>query len=102
MEIYGRQGDLVVEKLSKMITETLEKGKAVTFAGDSSGHPHRITGAVEFKRIANGTTLLRVAKPVAITHGRGGGHKALALEPGDYEIRPLRERGDQNDRNVED
>jgi hypothetical protein len=102
MNIYARQGDLVIDRLATPITGELEKGRAISFAGDSSGHPHRLLGACEFRREANGVTLVRVAKPTKIAHGKAGGHKAVTLEAGDYEVRRLRERGDKTDRIVED
>lgn len=102
MNIYARQGDLVIDKLLEPITGELEKGRAISFAGDSSGHQHRLMGACEFRREANGVTLVRVAKPTKVEHGKAGGHKAVTLVAGDYEVRRKRERGDRTDRIVED
>jgi len=102
MNIYARQGDLIIDKLIQPITGDIEKGRAISFAGDSSGHPHRLMGACEFRREANGVTLVRVAKATKVEHGKAGGHKTVTLEAGDYEVRRLRERGDRTDRMVED
>lgn len=101
MEIYARQGDLVIEKVANISGE-LETMKRITFAGDSSGHPHTAVG--KFKARKDGLrTFVRVeGKPLDITHGKSDGHKTVSLEPGDYEIRPLRERGAGLDRAVED
>jgi hypothetical protein len=99
--IYARQGDLVIDKLQSPISGELEKAKQVTFAGDSSGHPHRIVGEVLLRKEGR-RTLVRLSEPRTLEHGRAGGHKPVTLEAGDYAITPLRERGDAGDRSVED
>lgn len=91
--IYARQGDLVIEKLATPIVG----GELVTatnhvFAGDSSGHPHTLRGTALIRR-SGAITHLRIAEKMELTHGKAGGHRTVALEPGDYEVRPLRERG---------
>ncbi|WP_297826357.1 hypothetical protein [Mycobacterium sp.] len=103
MELYARHGDLVIEKLATPISGELQKGVDVVFAGDSSGHPHTLVGAVEFRRDGR-RTFVRVpdGKGMELRHGKSTGHKTIKLEPGDYEVRPLRERGDGADRIVED
>lgn len=101
MRLYARQGDLVIEKLATPIAGDLEKTIRLTFAGDSSGHPHTLKGACLSRRDGF-TTLVRVARPAVLEHGRAGGHKPITLEPGDYSVRPLRERGAGIDRKVED
>ncbi len=103
MELYARHGDLVIEKLDKPIVGELQKGVNIVFAGDSSGHPHTLMGSVDFRRDGR-RTLVRVpdGKPMELRHGKSTGHKTIALAPGDYEVRPLRERGDGADRAVED
>lgn len=102
MEIYARQGDLVIEKLKALPSGIeLQPGKAVTFAGDSSGHPHTLAGSFKFARRGR-ETFVRVGKKHSITHGKAGGHKAVELARGIYVVRPLRERGDGSDRAVED
>lgn len=100
MQIYARQGDLVIEKLEK-ITGALEPAKAVTFAGDSSGHPHALNGTCSVRREGR-RTFIKVAARREITHGKPDGHKTVVLKPGAYVVRPLRERGDGSDRAVED
>jgi hypothetical protein len=100
-KLYARQGDLVIDKLTTPISGELETVRRVTFAGDSSGRPHVILGAAQI-RMENGATLLRLSKPRQLVHQAAGGHKPVAMEPGDYQIRSLRERGDGADRNVED
>jgi len=99
--IYARQGDLVIEKLSAPIAGELERAPRLTFAGDSSGHPHRLKGPCESRRDGL-ATLVRVAKRTTLEHGRAGGHKPVTLEPGNYSVRALRERGHGADRQVED
>lgn len=101
MNIYARQGDLVINKLTTPITGDLEKTPKLTFAGDSSGHPHRLAGACLSRRDGF-VTLVRVTKKTVLEHGRAGGHKPVTLEPGDYSVQALRERGAGIDRKVED
>jgi len=104
MELYARHGDLVIEKLEKPIAGELSKGANIVFAGDSSGHPHTLMGAVLFRRDGR-RTFVRVpeGKALELRHGKSTGHKTIKLEAGaDYEVRPLRERGDGSDRAVED
>ena len=101
MKLYARHGDLVIEKLSTPITGDLVKTKNLVFAGDSSGHTHVLRGDCEALRDGR-VTRVRVAKPTDLEHGKPDGHKTISLEPGDYVVRPLRERGDGSDRAVED
>lgn len=101
MNIYARQGDLVIEKLSTPITGELLPSKNTVFAGGSSGHRHVLRGKALVRR-EGATTFVRVKKAASLDHEKADGHKSVELEPGDYEVRPLRERGDGSDRNVED
>lgn len=106
MQLYARQGDLVIQRLDKAPTEELSEMKSVVFAGDSSGHPHMLTGKVMARRVGR-RTLVTVTANREITHGKPDGHKTVLLKgskakPGHYEVRPLRERGDGSDRAVED
>jgi hypothetical protein len=103
MNIHGRQGDLVIEKLNTKLDGELTVRRDVVFAGDSSGHRHRVIGDVLVQSQTAERTRFRVPeKTLDLTHEKPDGHKTLALEPGDYEIRPLRERGGNGDRPVVD
>ena len=101
MNLYGRQGDLVIEKLTKPIKGDLLPARDVVFAGDSSGHTHTLRGACLMRR-EGAVHLVRVAEALPLEHAKSDGHKTIELAPGDYEIRPKRERGDAGDRAVED
>jgi hypothetical protein len=103
MNLYARHGDLVIEKLDTKPTGELKRGTNIVFAGDSSGHPHTLVGEVMFRRDGR-RTFVQVpgGKPLELRHGKSDGHKTISLPPGDYEVRPLRERGDGSDRAVED
>jgi hypothetical protein len=101
MQLHARQGDLVIEKLTNTPPGTFEKATNFVFAGDSSGHPHTLRGTALIQRVGR-TTRVRLAEPTTLEHGKAGGHKTVQLAPGDYEVRPLRERGDGADRAVED
>jgi hypothetical protein len=99
MQLYARHGDLVIEKTN--VTGDLEKGRDIVFAGDSSGHPHTLLGACLYRKDGR-STFIRLAEATKLQHGKPDGHETISMEPGDYEIRPLRERGDGLDRAVED
>lgn len=101
MNLFARQGDLVIEKLSTRITGELEHVKRVTFAGDSSGHPHFIAATAQIRREGR-ATFVRLEATGVLEHGKAGGHRPIEMPPGDYSVRILRERGDGFDRAVED
>lgn len=101
MHIHARQGDLVIEKLPAPFPGAVEKVTNFVFAGDNSGHPHTLRGTALMQR-QGVATRVRIAEPMELTHGKPDGHKTVSLPPGDYEVRPLRERGDGADRMVED
>lgn len=96
MELYARQGDLVFDKTP--VTGELEKAVNPVLAGRDSA-PHTIRGTVLMRR-DGALTMIRVAEQTEVTHA--GRHLPITLEPGDYIISPLRERGDGFDRSVED
>lgn len=102
-EIYARQGDLVIERidLAKSAARGLKPATNYVFAGDSSGHPHTLRGTALVERTGS-VTRLRLAETMQLEHGKAGGHRTVTLEPGDYEVRPLRERGGEGDRDVAD
>jgi hypothetical protein len=103
MELFARHGDLVIEKLKTPPAGEMKKGTNIVFAGDSSGHPHTLVGAVMFRREGRRTFVeVPAGKPLELKHGKSTGHKTIELPPGAYEVRPLRERGDGSDRAVDD
>jgi hypothetical protein len=99
MDLYARQGDLVFDKLKELPPGELTKERGLVLAGATSGGTHTALGEVLARRQGL-VTFLRVEKPTTVEHA--GRHKAVTLEPGDYEVRPLRERGSGEDRAVED
>jgi hypothetical protein len=103
-QLWARQGDLVVEKLAEqLVADDLIERSDLVFAGDSSGHRHRLIGTVLVASQAQGRTRFRVPSvALPLVHEKGDGHETVELAPGDYEIRVLRERGDGQDRQVED
>lgn len=102
MKIFARQGDLVVRKLEEDLSkDSLVERQSVTFAGGSSGHRHRIVGAVLVVQ-GSDPVRFRTDEPRELVHEKTDGHRTIALPPGSYEVSPLRERGDGNDRKVED
>jgi hypothetical protein len=101
MNIYARQGDLIVDKLSAPITGDLFPAKDLSLAGDSSGHRHVLRGSALTRR-EGARTFVRLAEGAVLAHEKADGHKAVSLEPGDYEIRPLREQGTDGARDVQD
>jgi hypothetical protein len=98
MEIYARQGDLVITKLAKPSTADLAKKTNLVLACSDTS-PHTVRGVVLAAQSGQMWTI-RVERKTEIVHGSR--HFATKLVPGDYEIRPLRERGGAMDRAVED
>lgn len=96
MQLYGRQGDLVFDSVP--LTGEFRLEQDLVLAGRDSA-PHTVRGTVLARREGL-VTFLRVEKSVTVEHA--GRHKPITLEPGDYEVRPLRERGSGEDRAVED
>lgn len=103
MNLYARQGDLIIEKLSTPLTGDMVKRPTVVFAGDSSGHRHRISGNILVAEVwPAGETAIRLSDTTDLIHEKADGHATVRMEPGDYVVRHLRERGDSSDRAVED
>lgn len=96
MELYARQGDLVFDK--RAVSGDLVARTNLVLAGETSA-PHTVQGKV-LARQEGLRTFLRVAETTQVMHA--GRHLPITLDPGDYEVRPLRERGDSGDRAVED
>lgn len=93
MELYARQGDLVID--AKPIPDGVElrPEKDLILAGRDSA-PHTVRGTVLAAR-QGAVTYLRVEQATRIDHA--GRHRTVPLVVGDYEVRPLRERyGDAN------
>lgn len=101
MNLVARHGDLVIAKMDTPISGELTEVRNLVFAGDSSGHTHTLKGKALHRRDGR-RTFVRIAKATELVHGKSDGHKTIELAAGDYEVRPLRERGDGSDRAVED
>jgi hypothetical protein len=102
MDIYARQGDLVIEKLAQAPDPSVMiEERNVVFAGDSSGHRHRLMGRALVQRDGR-TTRVTIEAPTDLVHEKPDGHKTVPMAAGSYEIRPLREQGDAGERAVED
>jgi hypothetical protein len=103
MNIFARQGDLVVRRAPKPFEDTADFRRRTGFvlAGDSSGHRHRLKGPALVRERVDGVDV-RLTKATTLGHEKCGGHKAVTLPAGDYEITRKRERGGQGDRAVQD
>lgn len=99
MQIFARQGDLVITQTDHGDGTELRLERDPTMAG-SAGSEHRILGAVLLQRRDRGRISIRLHEPTQLVHGSR--HRPIALPAGDYTISPLRERGDAGDRIVED
>lgn len=97
MHIYARQGDLVFNKVPS-VSGDLKPSRGLVLSGSDSD-PHTVVGETLSRRDGR-NIFLRVGAPTEVTHA--GRHLPITLEAGDYEVYPLRERGDQEDRAVED
>lgn len=99
MQLYARQGDLVFEKLpDDFDMGTLTNSVGLVLAGSTSSR-HVVTGAV-LTREDGITRLLQVSEPTEVVHDDR--HLSTQLAVGKYRVSKLRERHDQNDRQVED
>jgi hypothetical protein len=96
LKIYARQGDVVIQQ--QPASGDLAPMTDLVVAGALS-HPHTIRGMCLYRRSGR-TTIVRVLADTTIEHA--GRHKPIPLPAGDYLLTPLRERGDQSDRAVED
>ncbi len=102
MNIYAHQGDLVIDLLETIPDGNWEEVEDFVFAGDSSGHRHRLLGRASVQRVGR-VTRVKVAKDTKLIHEKAGGHNEVSMFEGKaYEIRPQRERGDGYDRAVAD
>lgn len=99
MQLFARQGDLVINKV--LVEGNLTPTTNLVLAGGSSGHTHTIEGACLHRRDGD-ITYVCLSEERTLTHARADGHASIVLPPGSYEIKRLRERGDASDRNVED
>lgn len=101
MHIFARQGDLVIDERPAGTTGEWTPARDVVFAGDSSGHRHRLLGNCEIMTVG-AVTRVKLAEPRELIHEKSDGHGGVWLPAGMYEVRRLRERGDGSDRAVED
>lgn len=97
MNIYARQGDLVFEVFDIKDFE-LKPAAAVTLAGNDSD-PHTVQGEVLHHQDGR-IHYLKLDKETEVRHSSR--HPSITLAPGEYRVRPLRERGDAEDRFVDD
>ena len=98
MEIYARQGDLVISAIAAGHKASLVSQQDLVLAGSDTS-PHTVVGDV-LAQVESTRTLIRCVAPTTITHA--GRHLPVVLVPGDYEITRLRERGCAGDRAVGD
>mgnify|MGYP001562364215 CR=1 FL=1 len=98
MEIYARQGDLVISAIAAGHKASLVSHQDLVLAGSDTA-PHTVVGEV-LALVESTRTLLRCVAPTTITHADR--HLPVELSPGDYEITRLRERGGAGDRAVGD
>lgn len=106
MHFYARQGDLVFNRLPGELQvlsrlpddKELKPASGLVLSGTDSD-PHTVAGLALVHRDGRGI-FLRGPETTEVAHA--GRHLAISLEAGDYEVYPLRERGDRDDRAVED
>jgi hypothetical protein len=97
MNIFARQGDLVIA-VSTIADTDLTKEVNMVLAGRDSA-PHILRGTV-LAKVVGRTTVVRVLEPTLLTHD--GRHKDILLAPADYSISRLRERNGFDDVDVQD
>jgi hypothetical protein len=100
IEIYARQGDLVIRQ-SDHIRELTLTTAPVVVAG-SHGHAHTLPAGVEHAQEGS-RHFVRPRTDVQLTHQKDGGHKPVPMVAGTlYEIYPQIERRGEGDQDVED
>lgn len=100
MEKYARHGDLVIDKLSDTEAAAFNFKPVTNFViAGSSSSPHTVRGTIGVARDGGGT-YLDVPEPTVLDHSSR--HEPIPLEAGKYRVGPLRERGGEGDRAVED
>lgn len=98
-EIYARHGDLVIEKFPlNTHSGDLDRATDYVVAGSHSS-PHTIRG-VCLQRRDGEQIRVRIPEDTQLVHADR--HTVIPLPAGDYTIGPLRERGGEGDRAVED
>lgn len=98
MKMFARQGDLVFEENG--VSGEFKRSRRLTLAGRETA-PHTLIGAVEYAQSGTVYSLRVGSKPVTVEHA--GRHNPVVLPAGwTGTASPLRERGDQADRDVED
>lgn len=94
MEIYARQGDLVIRREPVPSNVKLEKASGPVVLAGRETAPHVINAfeGVSYAE-SNGVQYLRTKNTVKISHA--GRHTEATLEPGEYSVESLAEmRGD--------
>lgn len=97
MQIYARQGDIIIKRIENISGPLCQETDVVVAGSDS---PHTIRGPVQIQRAGDSIIRVRITTETVVFHA--GRHEDVRLETGDYELQPLRERGDRRDRRVED
>ncbi len=102
---HYRQGDVLIERISKMPTGlkklAREKNEIVLAHGEATGHHHAIADEhCDLFQGDSGVTFLEVREAMAaLTHEE---HAKIELEPGVYRVTRQREYTPQAIRNVQD
>ncbi len=97
MNIYARQGDLVFNRIDSIPGELTKQTNFILAGHDSA--PHTIRGTAQVRAEGN-DFFISLAETAQVVHA--GRHQPVTLEPGNYRVTRLRERGDATDRVVED
>jgi len=97
MNLYARQGDLVISQMPP-VTGGDNKLNYIVAGADTA--PHTVLGDATVS-VSDGTTVVTPVTDTVIRHA--GRHLEVPLPAGySYSITRLRERGDAGDRAVED
>lgn len=90
--IYVQQGDLLVEQVSELPkgSRRVRRGSRVVLRmGEATGHAHAIEDPAGVEVYQHeGVTLLKLSRPATVMHPE---HRALALAPGFWRVRAVRE-----------
>lgn len=90
--MYYQQGDVIVEKVDSIPSSAVEKevvSKIVLAQGSATGHAHVINDTTNVKVFSEGDDMyLSVSKETVLSHEE---HNSITVEPGNYQIRKVKE-----------
>ena len=89
MTLY-QQGDVLIETAAIPKEATRTRGRVLA-EGEATGHAHRVEGDAEMLGLGERIFLRVLSNDARVVHEE---HRPIALPPGEYEVRRVREYDD--------